>query len=246
MDWFVIGDRADRDTPITWSRRSSPRPAPAGVAATDRSVADVRAGAEDVRSGRREIATGRRTLLTAGAAGLRLLDRRRRAGAAAGGRRTREARLRAGHRRLPARRDRQRADARTCAALRDGGLRFPRAVVDAGDGDHPQPRDDDDRRCGPDRTGVPANSIYDRALGDGPRPWTGRRDIRSDTVIERLNRARLHDRHGAQQGVPVRRLRRPGHAPLGAGADRPGHRATRPTCSRWRPRWRCSTSSTRT
>jgi hypothetical protein len=42
----------------------------------------------------------------------------------------------------------------------------------------------------PDRTGVPANQVYDRALGD-TRTLDRKRDLRSDTVIERLNRAGL-------------------------------------------------------
>jgi hypothetical protein len=46
----------------------------------------------------------------------------------------------------------------------------------------------------PDRTGVPANSIYDRALG-AVRDLDRARDIKVDTVIERLNR------HGLTTGT---------------------------------------------
>jgi hypothetical protein len=42
----------------------------------------------------------------------------------------------------------------------------------------------------PDRTGVPANEVYDRILGQ-VRTMDRQRDLRSDTVIERLNRAGL-------------------------------------------------------
>ena len=108
------------------------------------------------------------------------------------------------------------------AARRRAAL--PAGLVDAGDGDHPQPRDDDDRRAaGPDRRARRTRSST-AALGEvrdhGPRRATSG----ARTVIGRLNRAGLHDRDGAQQGVPLRRLRRPGHPPLGAGADRPGLR----------------------
>ena len=71
-------------------------------------------------------------------------------------------------------------------ALRDGGLRFPRAAslpvmetlpnhVMMMTGQRP------------DRTGVPANTIYDRTLGE-VRTLDRPSDIRCDTVIERLNR----------------------------------------------------------
>ena len=109
-------------------------------------------------------------------------------------------------------------------ALRDGGMRYPRRVVDAGDGDHPQPRDDDDRRAArPHRRAGQQRSSTARSATCAT--WTGPATSRSSTVIERLNRARLPDRDGAQQGVPLRHLRRPRDPPLGAAADRAGLRA---------------------
>ncbi|GGO72215.1 alkaline phosphatase family protein [Nocardioides deserti] len=79
------------------------------------------------------------------------------------------------------------------AALRAGGRHFPRAhslpvmetlpnhvMMMAG--------------VRPDRSGVPANEIYDRALGE-TRTMDRPRDIRTTTVIERLNR------HGFRTGT---------------------------------------------
>lgn len=71
-------------------------------------------------------------------------------------------------------------------ALRDGGLRFPRASsmpIAETIPNHVMMM----TGLRADRTGVPANAIYDRKAGeirDLDRP----RDIRVDTVIERLNR----------------------------------------------------------
>ena len=79
------------------------------------------------------------------------------------------------------------------AALRDAGLRFPRASsmpVMETIPNHVMMM----TGLRPDRTGVPANSVYDRRAGivrDMDRPT----DIRCDTVIERLNR------HGATTGT---------------------------------------------
>ncbi len=80
----------------------------------------------------------------------------------------------------------------TLAALRQGGLRYPRAssmtvmetipnhvMMMAG------------RR--PDRTGVPANAVYDRELGD-TRTLDRPRDLHGPTLLDRL------DRHGFTTG----------------------------------------------
>ncbi len=75
----------------------------------------------------------------------------------------------------------------TLAALRDGGLNHPRATslpVMETIPNHVMMM----TGLRPDRTGVPANLIYDRALGD-TREMDRPRDIRSSTVIGRLNEA---------------------------------------------------------
>jgi arylsulfatase A-like enzyme len=72
------------------------------------------------------------------------------------------------------------------AALRDGGLRFPQASsmpVMETIPNHVMMM----TGVRPDRSGVPANSVYDRALG-AVRDLDRASDIRCDTVIERLNR----------------------------------------------------------
>lgn len=71
-------------------------------------------------------------------------------------------------------------------ALRDGGLRFPRASsmpVMETIPNHVMMM----TGLRPDSTGVPANTVYDRRLGD-VRTMDRPSDIRCDTVIERLNR----------------------------------------------------------
>jgi arylsulfatase A-like enzyme len=75
----------------------------------------------------------------------------------------------------------------TLAALRAGGLRHPQA--------HSMPVMETIPNhvmmmtgVRPDRSGVPANVIYDRELGD-TRTLDRARDLRADTVIERLNRS---------------------------------------------------------
>jgi arylsulfatase A-like enzyme len=78
-------------------------------------------------------------------------------------------------------------------ALRDGGLRFPRASslpVMETIPNHVMMM----TGLRPDRTGVPANAVYDRALG-AVRTMDRASDIRCDTVIERLNR------HGHRTGT---------------------------------------------
>jgi len=72
-------------------------------------------------------------------------------------------------------------------ALRDGGLRYPRASslpVMETIPNHVMMM----TGVRPDRSGVPANSIYDRTLGD-VRDMDRASDIKVKTVIERLNRA---------------------------------------------------------
>jgi len=72
------------------------------------------------------------------------------------------------------------------AALRDGGLRFPRASsmpVMETIPNHVMMMTGQR----PDRTGVPANSVYDRELGE-VRDMDRPSDIRCDTLIGRLNR----------------------------------------------------------
>jgi len=72
------------------------------------------------------------------------------------------------------------------AALRGGGLRFPRASsmpVMETIPNHVMMM----TGMRPDRTGVPANAIYDRKLGE-TRTMDRASDIKVDTVIERLNR----------------------------------------------------------
>ncbi|MFA6576319.1 MAG: alkaline phosphatase family protein [Nocardioides sp.] len=71
-------------------------------------------------------------------------------------------------------------------ALRDGGYRFPRASsmpVMETIPNHVMMM----TGMRPDRTGVPSNSIYDRGLGE-VRTMDRARDIKVDTVIQRLNR----------------------------------------------------------
>ena len=252
MDWFVIGDRADQNTPITWTRSLATtdrhRPAARGRRAGGRLMCERHAPAADGRSphGLAEIAPdGARVLGAAGAGAA--LDRRARRRRAAD----------SGKPRFPKRRayvlvvDGCRPDeidqglTPNLLALRDGGLRFPRAVVDAGDGDHPQPRDDDDRRP--------------------PRPHrrAGQRDLRphgSATSATSTGRATSRSRPsssgstgaGYRTGTVLSKeylygvFGEPGDRTAGSRCRSSRSPATRPTCSRCRPRWRCSTTSTRT
>lgn len=78
-------------------------------------------------------------------------------------------------------------------ALRDGGLRFPRASsmpVMETIPNHVMMM----TGVRPDRTGVPANVVYDRGLG-ATRTLDRAHDLKADTVIERLNR------HGLTTGT---------------------------------------------
>ena len=74
-------------------------------------------------------------------------------------------------------------------ALRDGGLHFPRASsmpIMETIPNHTMMMTGQR----PDRTGVPANSIFDRGLRE-VRTLDRARDLRADTVIERMNRQGL-------------------------------------------------------
>jgi arylsulfatase A-like enzyme len=75
----------------------------------------------------------------------------------------------------------------TLAGLRDAGLDFPRAAslpVMETIPNHVMMM----TGLRPDRTGVPANTVFDRELGE-TRTLDRPRDLRSGTVIQRLNRA---------------------------------------------------------
>jgi hypothetical protein len=142
--------------------------------------------------GHAEIATGRRALLGAGGGGLLFSTAAALAGPAyAADRRYQQ-------RRHPERRayvvviDGCRPDeidqglTPRLQALRDGGLRFPRASsmpVMETIPNHVMMMSG----VRPDRSGVPANSIFDRGLG-AVRTMDRATDIRTKTVIERLNR----------------------------------------------------------
>ncbi|GAB2449172.1 hypothetical protein GCM10027062_33050 [Nocardioides hungaricus] len=129
--------------------------------------------------------TDRRTLLTAGAAGLVLST------AAAPTYAARRSRKRAYVLVVDGCRPDELDSGLTpnLTALRDGGLRFPQASsmpVMETIPNHVMMM----TGVRPDRSGVPANSVFDRRLGavrDVDRPS----DIRSDTVIERLDRRGL-------------------------------------------------------
>jgi len=136
--------------------------------------------------GRHDIRTGRRTLLTAGAAGVAISSL---PGAAAAA--TARTRKRAYVLVL----DGCRPDEITptlmprTSALRDGGLNHPRATslpVMETIPNHVMMMSG----VRPDRSGVPANSILDRTMGE-VRDMDRPEDIRVRTVIERLNRQGL-------------------------------------------------------
>jgi arylsulfatase A-like enzyme len=134
----------------------------------------------------RPIATDRRTLLTAGAAGLVFSTA---ATAPAYG--ARRSRKRAYVLVIDGCRPDELDSGLTphLAALRDGGLRFAQAAsmpVMETIPNHVMMM----TGLRPDRTGVPANAIFDRELGE-VRDMDRASDIRSDTVIERLNRRGL-------------------------------------------------------
>jgi arylsulfatase A-like enzyme len=132
------------------------------------------------------VRTDRRTLLQAGAAGLFFSVAAGAPAAAAGGRRKRAYVIVI---------DGCRPDEIDSGltphlkALRDGGLRFPQASsmpVMETIPNHVMMM----TGLRPDRTGVPANTIYDRTLG-AVRTMDQASDIRCDTIIERLNRRGL-------------------------------------------------------
>ena len=135
-----------------------------------------------------EIESGRRTLLKAGGAGL-LFSAAAPAADAAGSRR---------RPRHPGRRayvvvvDGCRPDevdegvTPNLLALREGGLRYPRASsmpVMETIPNHVMMM----TGLRPDRTGVPANDIYDRSLGD-TRTMDRPEDLKARTIIERMNK----------------------------------------------------------
>ena len=176
MDWFIIGDRADKGAGASWT---------ASWATTAGSQTSARSTGRWLMRGRGKAspATDRRTLLkVAGASGAALAVL-----------------LRAGRPSGECRDRRKRAYVLVIDGCRPGEIDampnarraarrrhlVPRGALAAGDGDHPQPRDDDDR--------VPA----------GPERRAGQRDLRprrrgaaqlrpSDrhrvaTIIEQLN-----------------------------------------------------------
>ncbi|MEJ7833375.1 MAG: alkaline phosphatase family protein [Nocardioides sp.] len=145
-------------------------------------------GGERYAEGLAEIATGRRTLLKVGGAGLAFSTAAGAPALAAAG---------SGSRKrtyvlvvdgcLPAEIDEGLTP--NLMALRDGGLRHPRASsmpIMETIPNHVMMM----TGMRPDRSGVPANSIYDRKLG-AVREMDRPSDIRVDTVIERMNRAGL-------------------------------------------------------
>jgi arylsulfatase A-like enzyme len=138
-------------------------------------------------AGLAEVRTGRRTLLKVGGAGLAFSTAVGTAAAAAAG-------PPPGHRKrayvlvidgcIPGEIDSGLTP--NLRALRDGGYRFPRAVsmpIMETIPNHVMMM----TGMRPDRTGVPANAIYDRVLG-ATRTMDRASDIRADTVIQRLNR----------------------------------------------------------
>ena len=144
-------------------------------------------------TGAAAITAGRRTVLTAGSAGV-LLSTAAPAYAAgpsgkAGKGRTRHAKRRAYVLVVDGCRPDEIDEGLTpnLMALRDGGLRYPRAssmpVMETLP-NHVMMM----TGVRPDRNGVPANDIFDRALGE-VRTMDRASDIKVRTVIERLNRA---------------------------------------------------------
>ena len=128
--------------------------------------------------------------------------------------------LRDRRRRLPARRDRRDGQPQGAARRRHVVSRRPFA---AGDGDHPQPRDDDDRLpARPERRTGQQHLRPHRGRPPRLQPTDRHRGHDDHRAAQRLG---AYDGHGAVEGVPLLRLRRPGHAPLGALPAPPGHRA---------------------
>ncbi len=213
MDWFVISDRADRDATITAR----------GV------VGDPVRHRPD--RGRRPAGRGRTMSATAAPHQPAYLRHRRcrRAAVLLAGRHRRPRRPRGRKRAYVLVVDGCRPDeitpglTPTLAALRDGGLDYPRAS------------------SLPVMETIPNHVMMMTGAAARPHRRAGQRDLRPRArrhprhgpaarhpVPHRHRPAQpggLHDRDGAEQGVPLRHLRRPGHAPLGAAADRPGLRA---------------------
>jgi predicted AlkP superfamily pyrophosphatase or phosphodiesterase len=136
-----------------------------------------------------QLSTGRRTVLAAGGAGVLLSTAAPSYAGSKPGRKPKHAKRRAYVLVVDGCRPDEIDEGLTpnLKALRDGGLRYPRAssmpvmetipnhvMMMAG--------------VRPDRTGVPANAIFDRALGD-VRTMDRASDIKVRTVLERLNKA---------------------------------------------------------
>ncbi len=149
-----------------------------------------------------------------------------------------QAGLRARRRRVPARRDRQRAHAAPQGAARRRDA-VAAGVVDAGDGDDPQPRDDDDRGAArPERRSGQHGLRPRRARGARPRPALRHPDRHGDPAAQpaRLpHRARCSARSTCTASSAA--------APPTAGSRPRSSRSpgTRPTSSRCGPPSRWST-----
>ena len=113
------------------------------------------------------------------------------------------------------------------AALRAAGHLVPGGALAAGDGDHPQPRDDDDR--GP---AGPVRRSGERDLRPRPRAWsatsTGPPTCASRRCSSGCRATGRTTGTVLSQEVPVRHLRRPGHLPVGAAAAASRSPGTRP------------------
>jgi arylsulfatase A-like enzyme len=142
--------------------------------------------------GRTELATGRRTLLTAAGGGVLFSTAATMAGSAEAADRGRKKPRYSKRRAYVVVVDGCRPDeideglTPRLQALRDGGLRFPRASsmpVMETIPNHVMMMSG----VRPDRTGVPANSIFDRSIG-AVRTMDRPTDLRAKTVIERLNK----------------------------------------------------------
>ena len=142
--------------------------------------------------GRAELATGRRTLLTAAGGGVLFSTAAALAGSAEAADRGRKKPRYARRRAYVVVIDGCRPDeidegvTPRLQALRDGGMRFPRASsmpVMETIPNHVMMMSG----VRPDRTGVPANSIFDRSIG-AVRTLDRPTDLRGKTVIERLNK----------------------------------------------------------
>ena len=211
MDWFIIGDRADKATGVTLDdvvRHDGRQP---GRPPRLRAGGFLMAG----------VPASRRTILkVAGASGAALAFSTMAGAPAASGA---TARKRAYVLVVDGCRPGEIDEMANLKALRDAGTWYPAArslPVMETIPNHVMMM----TGCRPARNGVPANMIYDRtdgALRDCDRPT----DIKVATIIEQLNALGPDDGHGAVEGVPLLGLRRAGHAPLGALPGDPRLRA---------------------